>query len=869
MARIWLIGTALSGAAFANTSQENSALALEGRGHTVTRINAPALTSQPTRLQCDVVIHIDGSVGGETVLRATNANAAPIIGTNSYYMANDYGNLAVNSSAPGTNDADDQIVFTNVTQIPFTGGYAVNDVVTIAASNVYMERLALGGAAGNAFIWAQSNTNIFAYVGYGWNTGATNLAGDVTTARIATWHVFSNIGALNTAGLQILDDLIDWVIEIPLAPPTYDGIEVDFKVELDAATGWNVWIMGAVFGDSGFPRNWEQAFIDLGATVTRKDGTTFDHAPTTSDCDFWVWYAGDITDPDWRTCTAVNAAPCLILDSAKLSNSNISSGGAGLASGSNGFSFNKPNYVCRNNSITPSFQVGEVFKHSYFKDLGYSPNSAEWRIGPYPVGSIIVMDSGVVGENVVMAFPAGITNTFGDVTTAKMAFWGMDGTYTRPDSLSEKSIVALEEIMCWLTGDPVNPAWADISGYCESVNTTRGRTRPLEDFLPGTCSITARNEDGRFDPVTPDSVYPRLDVGTKCRVSVVVDGSPERIFSGKIQSWNANIGSATSLVTLNLTDAFSQLSGVNLASCIDDRDFTPPTIPGSSVEQRIAEILACRDVKTDKRIWNGDFQTVGQGVLELGPREATGGALQEIMLSSKSEGGIGVFIDRFGTLTHMTRYSAVSAQPDFILSDGSYDEEDHIWISTDGLQVSRDFGLLYNLVSVFRWDFTGELGNVPETASDLASQEAFGLRELSLSQILLDYTAQGDGPSQNLADYNLALYKDTAVQLGAIQINPFGVNNRDIPDTQKRGQLVSLARAEPSEVILVKLDLPSTTWSTNNEVIIDQVSHSISPGKNWKVTILGSTTSGNIRSTPTFLLDSGAFGRLDTNELAI
>jgi hypothetical protein len=207
---IWLCAdSTVTSNAFANTAYENDAVALEGMGYDVTRRQTSTISSAPLKSDCDAVLVINGTPGGETLLRATAATAAPVLSLNSYNLGNAWGSLAIASGSPGTNDGSASIVITNHGQIPWTNGHVTGDTVAISGSAIYMERV--NTPVSGAFIMLRSTTNVLANVSYAVPAGTTNLASVVTTARIATFHIFDNIKNLNANGQQILRDLITWV----------------------------------------------------------------------------------------------------------------------------------------------------------------------------------------------------------------------------------------------------------------------------------------------------------------------------------------------------------------------------------------------------------------------------------------------------------------------------------------------------------------------------------------------------------------------------------------------------------------------------------------------------------------------------------
>lgn len=204
---IWLTGNSgVTANVFANAGEEACAVALEGLGHNVTRYQSSTISTAPLATDCDLVVHLDGTVSGTSTLRAVAANAAPVIGCNPYYNANSSGHTALVTGAAGTDASDDEWQVLNLAP-GWTAGYAINDTVAIAGFSVYQERIWNVVSGGLAFARTPAaNHNVC----WGFPVGTTNLASEVTTARVVLTSVFTGIQHLNAAGLQILDDLIAW-----------------------------------------------------------------------------------------------------------------------------------------------------------------------------------------------------------------------------------------------------------------------------------------------------------------------------------------------------------------------------------------------------------------------------------------------------------------------------------------------------------------------------------------------------------------------------------------------------------------------------------------------------------------------------------
>jgi len=212
--RVWVLAdSVVTDNVFATAGHENSAIVIEDLGYNVTRKQGSTVTSAPLKTDCDLVVHLTGTVGGDTVLRGIATGAAPVLVCDTLRMGNASGSAALNSSATGVDDSASQMVITNVVRVAWTAGYSSDATETIFGSSIYQSRLALAGAAGGSFIWGRSTTGTLAYTAYGWDAGITNLASEVTTVRMASWHIFDGIQHLNTAGKQILEDVFSWLMK--------------------------------------------------------------------------------------------------------------------------------------------------------------------------------------------------------------------------------------------------------------------------------------------------------------------------------------------------------------------------------------------------------------------------------------------------------------------------------------------------------------------------------------------------------------------------------------------------------------------------------------------------------------------------------
>lgn len=407
-------------------------------------------------------------------------------------------------------------------------------------------------------------------------------------------------------------------------------------------------------------------------------------------------------------------------------------------------------------------------------------------------------------------------------------------------------------------------ATVDIAPYVQSVTTSRGRSRPTEGCTPGTCSIIARNDDGRFDVISPGASYPTLDIKSIVQVAITIGGVDYPIFTGTIQNWGISIQGKQSIATFSCVDQFNKLSSVTLGSCVDITGAQPPTFPAQDCGARLLELISCEDASTGEPVFSGSY-SLDTGVTPLGPKEATGNLLAEMQIVERTEAAVALFISRDGTLTFLDRHSKSSAGADITLSDSSFTGASDVHVDVSGITLTRDLGLLYNLVSAYRWDFSGELGGVPESAGAYQSQLWYGVRELTLSDVAITFEPGGDVIAQGLANYLLSVYKNASISIGSIKVKPLNVNSRtNLNDTQRNAQLASLAQLDIGDVAEVKFNNNWTAWSNDNEVMIDKIDHSLAPAW-WEVTIQASGSTGNARTRQYLELDNGTFGILRTH----
>lgn len=111
-----------------------------------------------------------------------------------------------------------------------------------------------------------------------------------------------------------------------------------------------------------------------------------------------------------------------------------------------------------------------------------------------------------------------------------------------------------------------SPSWTDITQYVRSVKIHRGRSRELDAFSAGTCSVLLSNADRRFDPEHATGPYVAgLLPMKKIQIVSNYSGTTSYLFTGYVDGWpQAYIEQNDSVVNVSATDGMKVLEQVEL-----------------------------------------------------------------------------------------------------------------------------------------------------------------------------------------------------------------------------------------------------------------------------------------------------------------
>jgi len=291
----------------------------------------------------------------------------------------------------------------------------------------------------------------------------------------------------------------------------------------------------------------------------------------------------------------------------------------------------------------------------------------------------------------------------------------------------------------------------DVTNRVRSITVNRGRSRDFADYPAGEVVVTLNNFDRAFDPVYQNSpffgsIVPRREL----RVS----SNGIDLFRGWIEDWNLFYSKdGESLVDAIAADATVILAKQTVT------EFTPTEQLSGA---RINAILDKPEVS-----WAASLRDIDTGQATLGTQtvDENTNALAYMQKVAESEPG-SLFVDKTGKVRFIQRNSGYSSTDivTFNQTDG---------IPYDNVQVIYGSELLYNEVQGIRE------GGGTAIASNVDSQDAYGIRQLDLSGLLysdddqlldlvVNYAIQYSEPEYRFESFEVKLHKLNSTDQDAV-----------------------------------------------------------------------------------------------------
>lgn len=287
----------------------------------------------------------------------------------------------------------------------------------------------------------------------------------------------------------------------------------------------------------------------------------------------------------------------------------------------------------------------------------------------------------------------------------------------------------------------------DVTDRVRNITVNRGRSRDFADYPAGQVVVTMNNFDRAFDPLYAGSpffgsIVPRREL----RVS----SNGIDLFRGWISDWNLFYSKDGE----SLVDAI----GIDATSILTKQTIGEEVVPTEQTTgARINAILNRADVG-----WSPALRDIDTGQATLGTQTIADGTNALVYLQKVAETEPGaLFIDKTGNVRFIERNTGYSSTD--IVTFG----QSGTAIPFDNLQVVYGSELLYNEVQASRE------GGGTAIASNLDSQDAYGIRELDISGLLfaddeqltdlaVNYAIQYSEPEYRFDSFEVRLHKLSA-----------------------------------------------------------------------------------------------------------
>lgn len=313
----------------------------------------------------------------------------------------------------------------------------------------------------------------------------------------------------------------------------------------------------------------------------------------------------------------------------------------------------------------------------------------------------------------------------------------------------------------WVLGGTL---YYDITDRVRSIDITRGKSNNIGSISAGESVVSLNNYDRAFDPTFAASPF-YGNIIPKRQVRISTNGITQ--YEGSVDDWNleyttdgeaiATFVTSDGFVylnnqTLSAGTATAQKSGARISSILDDPNVDWPT--------------------TLRRIDTG-AATLGANVVEEGTN-----ALSYLQAIEQSELGL-FFISKDGYATFLDRTVAPTSETLVNLSDNG------TGIKYQDLTVVYGSEELYNEVVV-----SSTITNTQASASDLDSQNAYGIFNLTLDGLLLSTDEQLEEMAFYLAGkYSQPNYRFDSLN---IRLNNLGLTDQNLVLGLELGSVVKI-----------------------------------------------------------------------------
>jgi hypothetical protein len=369
----------------------------------------------------------------------------------------------------------------------------------------------------------------------------------------------------------------------------------------------------------------------------------------------------------------------------------------------------------------------------------------------------------------------------------------------------------------------------DITDRLVTASTSRGKSQALDRIDAGQLAIAVDNSDRLFDPLYEAGFYfGQLIPGREIRISC--NGYP--VIYGYVDDLDIGYEPGDrSVVSFQASDGLSNLTINALPEVIPDLELSGA---------RVTRILDLPEVA-----WPLDARSIDTGNTELSDTTITEGtqAVSYLQLIATSEAGE-VFVSKDNKFVFQER----NRPPGVI--DLIFTDEDSIPGFTTIPFV--ELGVVYGSEQLYnRIVLTNDLPLFPDeaTAEDIASQEIYGARSYTASDLLTNSATD----LQYLADFLLARFRQPQYRFDSLSVI------LDVLTETQQNEVLDLEIGDIVQVRFTPSDIPPA---------IEQYVRVIGISHDWSVDEKRVNLSLERLDFALFVLDDAVFGVLDDDRLS-
>ena len=370
----------------------------------------------------------------------------------------------------------------------------------------------------------------------------------------------------------------------------------------------------------------------------------------------------------------------------------------------------------------------------------------------------------------------------------------------------------------------------DVTSDVQSITINRGRSKDLESFFTGSCTVRLLNNERKYENTNTNSPYsPGIEPLIQIHVDATTDGGStyEDLFVGFVTDINLTYpDQSNSFADFIASDAFMKIANTEILN---------QSFSSTTSGNMVSNVLDNTNVK-----FSASDRDIETGISTMQAfSDLSGNTLSILQQIEQSENGL-LFMSKSGNLTFKSRHTTFPSSATATFSD---DGSDISYLSVDYLNDDNDIRNVINLT---------RNGGTTQTAQDLGSQGKYLVRTLSRDQLFNN----SDTEVNDAANFLLGKFKDALIRFDNLVV--------DLKEASTSNQNTILAR-EVGDIVQIELTPPGTGGSPaqiQTLEIIDQISYSITPDV---FTCTYMLSNADVQAF--FRLDNVLFGVLDTDKL--